>query len=138
MEKITVRRYVPFKFQLLLVQLPHAFLYGALRNQPVHVDGLVLAHPVASVLGLLVIVRVEVDIVDYDGIRCGQVDSEAPGSRRQQEHENALVLRVLVNKLLPVMQKQKNSTSFLKIRFSTDFFYKCGPFVVPKVSPLIP
>ena len=52
------------------------------------------------VLGLLVVVRVEVDVVDDDDVGGRQVDAEAAGSRRQQEDEDLLVPVELVNQLL--------------------------------------
>ncbi len=51
----------------------------------------------ASVLGLLVVVRVEVEVVENDSVGRRQVDAEATGFRRQDEDENAFIVVVLVD-----------------------------------------
>jgi hypothetical protein len=60
-----------------------------------------LAQPVTAVLGLLVIVGVEVDVVDDDDVGGGQVDAQAPSARGQQEDEDGGVFVELVNQALP-------------------------------------
>jgi len=44
-----------------------------------------LAHAVAAILGLLVVVRVEVDVVQDDGIGRRQVNTQAARFGRQDE-----------------------------------------------------
>ena len=55
----------------------------------------------AAVLGLLVVVRVEVEVVENDGVGGRQVDAEAAGFGRQDEDEDAVVVVELVDQNLP-------------------------------------
>ena len=51
-----------------------------------------LTDPVASILGLLVIVRVEVEVVENDRVGGREVDSEAAGFGGQDEDEVLVVV----------------------------------------------
>lgn len=55
-----------------------------------------------AVLSLLIIVRVEVNVMEDDRVSSSEINSQAPGSCRQQEHENVIIICKLVNQLLPV------------------------------------
>ena len=56
----------------------------------------------ASILGLFVIVRVEVNVVQYDNICSRQVDAKTTGLRRQQEYKDGCISVELVNQVLTV------------------------------------
>lgn len=54
----------------------------------------------AAVLRLLVVVRIEVDVVDYHRVCSCEVDAQTARLRREDEQEYALVLREFVYELL--------------------------------------
>ena len=64
-------------------ELAKAARYG--RNLPR------LSDPVAAVFRLLVVVGVEVDVVEDDGVGRGQVDAQPARLGRQDEEENTVV-----------------------------------------------
>jgi hypothetical protein len=70
---------------------------------------------VASVLGLLVVVRVEVEVVENDSVGRRQVDAEAAGFRRQDEDENAFVVVVLVDQDLSERSYVKTRDCVLRV-----------------------
>ena len=55
----------------------------------------------AAVFGLLVVVRVEVEVVENDGVGGRQVDAETAGFGRQDEDKDAVVVVELVDQNLP-------------------------------------
>jgi len=59
-----------------------------------------LSNAMASVFGLFVVVRVEVDVVQNDDVCSTQVDAKTTGLCRQQEDEDRRVGVVLINHLL--------------------------------------
>ncbi len=65
-----------------------------------------LSDPVAAVLGLLVVVRVEVDVMQDDDVGGGEVDAQPPGPGGQQEHVDLFVIVELVYQLLSETQQQ--------------------------------
>ena len=67
-----------------------------------------LAHPVTPVLCLLIIVWIEVDVMQYNGVGSRQVDAEATSPCGQQEHKDLRTAVVPVNQLLPATQKMSN------------------------------
>ena len=75
---------------------------GPVKEEATGADPPGLAQPVAAVLRLLVVVRVTVDVVEDDGVGRRQVDAQAAGARRQQEHEDVRVVVVLVYQHYPV------------------------------------
>ena len=70
-----------------------------------------LPDPVAPVLCLLVVVGVEVDVVEDDGVGGGEVDAQPARLRRQDEVENTAVRVELVYQVLPANARGKSSTS---------------------------
>ena len=56
----------------------------------------------AAVFRLLVVVRVEVDIVEHNNVSCRQVDAESARARRQQEDEDVGLRVVSVDQFLSV------------------------------------
>ena len=64
-----------------------------------------LSNPMTSVGRLLVIVRVIVDVVKDDHVGSGKVDTETPGSCRQQKHKDRVVRVELINQILPAMEQ---------------------------------
>ena len=67
-----------------------------------------LSDPVAPVLGLLVVVGVEVDVVKDDGVGGGEVDAQPARLRRQDEQENTAVRVELVYQVLPANAWKRN------------------------------
>lgn len=65
-----------------------------------------LAHTVTSVLCLFVVVGIAVDVMEDDDVRRGEVDAQAPGTRRQQEHKYVRIRVVLVNQPDPAGQRK--------------------------------
>jgi len=57
------------------------------------------------ILRLFVIVRVEINVMQYDDVGSGQVDAHAASFRRQQKYKNVAVCVECVDKLLPVKNK---------------------------------
>jgi len=55
---------------------------------------------VTSVFGLLVVVGVEVEVVEDNGVGGGQVDAQPSGFGRKNEDENTIVGVVLVDQNL--------------------------------------
>ena len=55
------------------------------------------------VLRLLVVVRIEVEVVEDHGVGGSQVDAEAACSGGQYEDKNVLLLVELINKELPLL-----------------------------------
>ena len=68
----------------------------------------------AAVLGLLVVVRVEVEVVENDGVGGRQVDAETAGFGRQDEDKDAVVVVELVDQNLP----EKNNTFSKTVKLS--------------------
>ena len=66
----------------------------------VNVVSLCLTDAMASILGLLVVERIEVDVVHDDHIGCHQVDAHASGLGGQHEDENLIVVVVQVDEIL--------------------------------------
>ena len=59
----------------------------------------------ASVLRLLVVVRVEVEVVEDHGVGRRQVDAESPRPCGQDEDEYLWVIVELVNEVLPLLHR---------------------------------
>ena len=66
----------------------------------------------ASIFGLFVVVRVEVDIVQNDNIGSSEVDAETSSSRREKEDEDVAVRVVRVDQIL---SGYKTNTKVLNI-----------------------
>lgn len=62
----------------------------------------------ASIFGLFVIVRVEIDVVHNDHISRGQIDTYSTGSRRQQKYQYFTVVIVVVDHVLSRRIRIKN------------------------------
>lgn len=65
-----------------------------------------LAHAMAAVLRLFVVVRVKVHVMNDDCVSCGQVDADSPGLGGQQENKQILILVVQVYQVLPGYKAQ--------------------------------
>ena len=63
----------------------------------------------APVLGLLVVVGVEVDVVEDDGVGGGEVDAQPARLRRQDEQENTAVRVELVYQVLPANARRERA-----------------------------
>ena len=72
-------------------------------------NSLLLPQPVTPVLCLLVVVRVEVNVVQDDGVGSSQVDAQPPGPRGQQEHKDVRVGVELVNQLKSAQDINKHN-----------------------------
>ena len=79
--------YVP----LLLGLLENVLLHRPLRDETVDVDFACLPDAVASILRLRVHGRIPVRVVEHNRVCSGEVDSDPPASRRENEAEHALV-----------------------------------------------
>ena len=66
-----------------------------------------MSDSVASIFGLFVVVRVEVDIVQNDNIGSSEVDTETSSSRREEEDKDVAVRVVRVNQILSVKKTTK-------------------------------
>ena len=71
----------------MFANLGHPFLHGVLGDEAVDQHLVLLAQPVGPAERLYVVVRVPVRVVYEDGVRRGQVDSQAARPRRKQEGE---------------------------------------------------
>ena len=90
-------RFRPIALQLLNYQvvqdhftlgaLQNLLLNGPRGNESKYLHRLFLAYSVRPGHGLQIILRVPVRIVNYDTVRCGQIDPQTTSPRRQQEHE---------------------------------------------------
>ena len=63
----------------------------------------------APVLCLLVVVGVEVDVVEDDGVGGRQVDAQPARLRRQDEEENTVVRVELVYQVLPANVRRERA-----------------------------
>ena len=63
----------------------------------------------AAVLCLLVVVGVEVDVVEDDGVGRGQVDAQPARLGRQDEEKDAVVRVELVYQVLPADFRRRDS-----------------------------
>lgn len=115
---------VLFQMEFALCASQHSFLHTSTANQAVHSDlpGMhngwlkwqflargkfclpCLAHTVASIFGLFVIVWVEVNIMQDDCVGSSQIDAESSCLCREQEHKDFMVLVKTVNQLLPAVK----------------------------------
>merc|ERR1719282_1506472 len=71
---------------LLLCSLNNILLNTALGDKSVDIDLLLLTDSVSSGHGLKIILRIPVAVKDDDGVGCGQVDTETPGSGGKQKY----------------------------------------------------
>ena len=65
-----------------------------------------LANPVTPVFGLLVVVGVEVEVVEDDGVGGSEVDAQAAGLGRQDENEDVGVFVELVDQRLTLLNRR--------------------------------
>ena len=82
--------------------IKHVTLVGVARQQPVHLDRLLLSDAVAACLRLQVVLRVPITVKNHHRVRGRQVDAHAAGSRAQQK-DKGVAARVAepVNRRLP-------------------------------------
>ena len=77
----------------------------------------------AAVLCLLVVVGVEVDVVEDDGVGRGQVDAQPARLGRQDEEEDAVVRVELVYQVLPADFRRRDSKQTRAFIYSTIMFF---------------
>ena len=89
--------------ELLVGQLKHVVLVGALGAQLVDLHGLGLADPMYARHRLHIVLRVPVGVEDNDRVGRGQVDPHAARARREYEDEGVGVLiGEAINRPLPL------------------------------------
>ena len=71
------------------------------------------------VLGLLVVVGVEVDVMQDDGVGGSQIDAQSPSAGGQQEDENVRLFVEPVNQTLSAQAREGRVTLTLPV-FSTN------------------
>ncbi len=65
-----------------------------------------LADSMAPVLGLLIIVGIEIEVVEDDGVGSSEVNSQAASFGREDKHEIVIVIVVGVDECLSGKRKQ--------------------------------